>query len=176
MAILTTIFFILIGIIALLLILALFMKKEHYVQRSIVIRAPRQKVFDYIKLLRNQEHFNKWAKTDPNRIWEYTGTDGTVGFVIAWKGNKQAGEGAKEIMAIEEGKKIASQIRFIKPMAMVADIVMETESISDTETKVSMSNSGTINYPLNLMIPFAEKNFPKDMDASLIILKEILEK
>ena len=39
------------GIIVLLLIIALFMKKEHYVKREIIINAPRQKVFDYVKLL-----------------------------------------------------------------------------------------------------------------------------
>src|SRR5204862_703659 len=88
------------AIIALLLIIALFMKKEHYVKRDIVINAPRQKVFDFLKLLKNQDQFNKWAKTDPDRKWEYKGTDGTVGFIIAWSGNKKAGEGEKEIMNI----------------------------------------------------------------------------
>ena len=58
---LITILVVVAGIIALLLILALFMKKEHYVRREIVINAPRQKVFDYLKLLKNQEKFNKWA-------------------------------------------------------------------------------------------------------------------
>jgi hypothetical protein len=32
-----------------------------------------------------------------------------------------------------------------------------------------------LKYPLNIMIPMAEKRFPKDMDASLATLKNILE-
>ncbi len=64
MNILLTILLVLAGIIALLLIIALFMKKEHYVNREIIINAPRQKVFDFLKLLKNQDQFNKWAKAD----------------------------------------------------------------------------------------------------------------
>ena len=176
MNILITILLIVAGIIALLLIMALFMKRDHYVKREITIDAPRQKVFDFLKLLKNQDKFNKWAKADPDRNWKYKGTDGTVGFIISWNGNKNVGEGEKEIMKIIEGKRIETQIRFVRPMATIADVIMETESLSDNQTKVSMSNSGTLNYPMNLMIPIAEKRFPKDMDISLSALKNILEK
>ena len=165
-----------VGIIILLLIIALFLKKEHFVEREIVINAPKQKVFNFLKLLKNQDKFNKWAKVDPDRKWEFKGTDGTVGFIISWNGNKNAGEGEKEIMNIIEGKRIETQIRFLRPMKTVAHVIMETESLSDNQTKVNLINSGTIVYPLNIFIPLAEKNFPKDMDASLLTLKKILEK
>ena len=161
--------------ISLLLIIAFFLKRKHYVKREIIINAPLQKVFDFLKLLKNQDKFNKWAKVDPDRIWEYKGTDGTVGFVISWRGNKNAGEGEKEIMNIMEGKRIETQIRFVKPMTTTADVIMETESLSDNQTKVSLINSGILKYPTNLFIPMAEKRFPKDMDASLVTLKNILE-
>jgi uncharacterized protein YndB with AHSA1/START domain len=165
-----------VGFIALLLIIALFLKKEHYVKREIVINAPRQKVFDFLKLLKNQDKFNKWAKADPGRKWEYKGADGTVGFIISWNGNKNAGEGEKEIINIIDGKRIETQIRFVRPMKTTADVIMETEVLSDNQTKVNLINSGTLKYPMNIFIPLAEKNFPKDMDASLLALKEILEK
>ena len=152
------------------------MKKEHYVRREMIINAPIQKVFDYLKLLKNQDKFNKWAITDPDRNWEYKGTDGTVGFIIDWNGNKNAGEGEKEIMNIIEGKRIETQIRFVRPMATTANVIMETESLSDYQTKVYLSNAGTLKYPMNIFIPIAEKKFPKDMDISLSTLKNILEK
>lgn len=175
MIILVTILLVLTGIIALLLIMAVFIKKDHYVKREIIINAPLPKVFDFLKHLKNQDKFNKWAKADPDRNWEYKGTDGTVGFIISWYGNKDAGVGEKEIMNIIEGKRIETQIRFVKPMKTNADIIMETEAISDNQTKVSMSNAGTLSYPMNLMIPIVEKMFPKDMDISLATLKSILE-
>ena len=98
MNIIITILLILAGIVFLLLLLALFMKKQHYVKREIIIHAPRQKVFDFLKLLRNQDQFNKWATADKkNRKEEFKGTDGTVGFIYSWSGDKSAGQGEKEI-------------------------------------------------------------------------------
>lgn len=175
MNILVTILLILAGIIALLLIIALFMKKEHYVRREIIINAPRQKVFDYIRLLKNQDKFNKHAMEGPDRIREYKGTDGTVGFIYSWSGNKKAGVGEKEIKNIVEGKRMEAEIRFVKPMAATAKIIMETESLSDHQTKVTWTNSGTLKYPINIMVPMMEKMLPKDMDDSLATLKKILE-
>lgn len=67
MSIILSILFTLIGIIALLFIIAILMKKSHYVKREIIINAPSQKVFDYIKLLKNQDEFNTEAMEDPNR-------------------------------------------------------------------------------------------------------------
>ena len=175
MTILITILLVIAAIIALLLIIALFMKKEHYVKREIIINAPLQKVFDFLKLLINQEKFNKWAKADPDRNWKFKGTDGTVGFIISWKGNKKAGEGEKEIMNIIEGQRIETEIRFVKPMAVTSSVIMETEYLSGDQTKVSLINTGTLKYPMNIFIPMAEKNFPKDMDTSLSTLKNLLE-
>lgn len=175
MNIIITILLVVAAIIALLLIIALFMKREHYVKREIIINAPRQKVFDYVKLLKNQDEFNKHAMAGPEREREYKGTDGTVGFIYSWKGNKNAGEGEKEIKNIIEGKRIEAEIRFVKPMAATACIIMETESISDDQTKVSWSNAGTLKYPVNIMIPMMEKMLPKEMDSSLSTLKNILE-
>lgn len=176
MTVLITILLLLSGVFILTLLLALFMKKEHYVKRQITINVPAQSAYDFLKLLGNQEKFNKWAKTDPNRIWEHKGTDGTVGYIISWKGNKSAGEGQKEIIGLVEGKKIETEIRFVKPMKVTSSITMETEAQSANQTTVSLINSGKMKYPMNIFIPMAEKNFPKDMDESLATLKEILEK
>jgi len=163
------------GIIALLLIIALFMKREHYVNREIIINAPRQKIFDYLKLLKNQEKFNKHAMADPDRKGEFKGTDGTVGFIYAWSGDKSAGVGEKEIKNIVEGKRIETEIRFVKPIQAIGHMIMETESLADNQTKVYWSNAGILKYPLNIMVPMVEKNVAKDMDISLSTLKNILE-
>ena len=171
-----TILLVLAGIITLILIIALFMKREHYVKCDIIINAPRQKVFDYIKLLKNQDEFNKHAMAGPDRKREFKGTDGTVGYIYAWSGDKNAGVGEKEIKNIIEGKRIETEIRFVKPMRATASIIMDTESLSGDQTKVSWSNAGVLKYPLNILIPMMEKHVAKDMDSSLSTLKNILEK
>ena len=176
MSIIITILLVLAAVIALLLIMALFMRKEHHVKREIVINAPRQKVFDFVKLLENQEKFNKHAMVALDRKKESKGTDGTVGYIYAWSGNKNAGVGEKEIKSIIEGKRVEMEIRFTKPMVASATIILETESLPDDQTKVSWSNAGTLKYPVNIFIPMMEKNVAKDMDISLSTLKNILEK
>ena len=164
------------GLIAMILIIALFMKRHHYVRREIVIDAPSQKVFDFLKLLENQDKFNKHAMAGPERKKEFKGTDGTVGFIYGWSGGKEAGQGEKEIKSIVEGKRIETEIRFVKPMVTTAQIILETESISENQTKVSWSNAGKLNYPVNIMIPMLERMLPKEMDESLVTLKKLMEK
>lgn len=152
------------------------MKKQHYVRRDIIINAPSQKVFDYVKLLKNQDQFNKHAMADLDRVKSFKGTDGTTGYIYSWKGNKDAGEGEKEIKNIIEGKKVEMEIRFIKPMRVSATIIMETDPLPGDQTKVYWSNAGTLKYPINLFIPIMERSVAKDMDISLQNLKNILEK
>jgi hypothetical protein len=176
MNIIITILLVIAGFIGLLLIIGLFTKREHYVNREIIINAPLQKVFDYAKLLKNQDEWNKNAKGDPDKKEEFKGTDGTVGFIIAFSGNKYVGEGQKEIMNIIEGKRIETEMRFVKPMTFTASLIMDTESLSDNQTKVNLSHDGTLKYPKNIMILMFEKMFANQMNISLSTLKNVLEK
>jgi hypothetical protein len=52
-------------------------------------------------------------------------------------------------------------------MKITASMIMETEALTDNQTKVNFINTGILKYPLNLMIPMAEWNFAKDLDSSL---------
>lgn len=176
MSIVITILVILAGIIALLLIVAIFTKKDYTTQSEIIIHAPRQKVFDYMKQIKNQDNFNKWVMVDPGMKKDFKGTDGTVGFIYAWNGNKEAGEGEQEIKAIAEGKNIETEIRFVRPFAGVAHAKMTTESLSGNQTKVTWNTSSNMKYPLNIMLPMIVKMLEKDMGISLTTLKNILEK
>ena len=176
MSLLITFLLILAGIIVLMLILALFTRKTYNIQREMVINAPLQEVFNYVKQLKNQDHFNKWVMADPDMKRTFKGTDGTVGFIYGWNGNNKAGEGEQEIRAIEEGKKIETEIRFVRPFPVVAQANMVTTAVSDHQTKVIWSNTSAMNYPMNIMISMIEKMLAKDMDTSLANLKNILEK
>jgi flagellar basal body-associated protein FliL len=80
---------ILADIIALLLIIALFVRKTYSIEKERTIQKPRQQVFEYIKYLKNQDNFSVWASMDPNMKKGYRGTDGTVGFVSVWDSNEK---------------------------------------------------------------------------------------
>ena len=179
MTILTTILIVIAALIALLLIIALFAKKSYAVEREIIINKPTSEVFNHIKFLKNQDNFSKWATMDLNMKKEYTGTDGTPGFISAWDSeNKKVGKGEQEIKKIEEGKRLDTELRFIKPFAGLANAYMTTETAGAGNTKVTWGFDSKMNYPMNIMLLFMnmDKMFGADFATGLSNLKAILEK
>ncbi len=177
MQILKIILLVIVVIIAIPLIIALFVSNDYKITRSIIINKPQQEVFDYIKLIKNQEQYSKWVMTDPNMKKTFTGPDGTVGFIYAWDSkNKQAGKGEQEIKKINDGEGIDIEVRFEKPFKGIANTPIHTEAISANETKVIWGMNGTNKYPMNLMTLLMSSALGKDLDESLNLLKKNLEK
>jgi hypothetical protein len=178
MSILFTILILLVLIVAALLIAALFTQKDYSVQREIVVNQPSTAVFDFIKYLKNQDSFSKWATMDPDMKKEYRGIDGTPGFVSAWESeNKKVGKGEQEIVTILEGVRIDFNLRFIKPFPGVAKAYMSTESISENQTKVKWGLESGMKYPMNIMLLFMnmDKMLGDDLETGLQNLKRKLD-
>jgi hypothetical protein len=163
-------------IIAIPLIIALFVKKEYSIVREVTINKPKQEVFNYVKYLKNQDNYSKWVQTDPNMKKDFRGNDGTVGFIYAWNGNSEAGEGEQEIQSITEGERVDVEVRMKRPMEAVNYAPITTEAISDNQTKVKWEFKGKSPYPLNFMNLFVDGLLGKDLEKSLVTLKGILEK
>lgn len=166
-------------IIAIPLIIALFTKKEYGVEREILINKPKQEVFDYIKHLKNQDHYSKWANMDPNMKKEYRGTDATIGFVSAWDSDKEdVGKGEQEIKKIIEGERVDFELRFLKPFEATEAAYMITEANSENTTKVKWGFNGHMPYPMNilLLVMNMEEVIGGDLQTGLSQLKVVLEK
>lgn len=179
MKIIKRIVIVLVSIIALALIVALFVKKEYAVEREIVINKPKSEVFEYIKLLKNQDNYSVWNRKDPNMKKEYKGEDGTVGFVSAWESQMDdVGKGEQEIKKIVDGERVDMELRFIKPFEATDNAYMTTETVAENQTKVKWGFNGKMNYPMNLMLVFMdmEKMLGDDLQNGLNDLKEIQEK
>lgn len=165
-------------LVVLFLVAALFAKKEYTIERAITINQFKPEVFNYIRFLKNQDHYSKWVMTDPAMKKEFRGTDGTIGFVYAWDGNKKAGKGEQEIKQINEGK-LDLEIRFMRPFEGRADVYMATKHIPgghSHQTRVTWGMKGRSKYPMNLMTAMMGKMLGKDLETSLSNLKNILEK
>jgi len=162
--------------IALILIVALFVKKDFSAEREIMIQQPKDMVFDYVRYLKHQEEYSKWFKMDPNIRTTYVGVDGTVGFISHWESD-EVGWGEQEIKKITEGERIDYEIRFLKPFKSVSPIYMTTEAIDENQTKVRWGISGKTIYPLNIMNLFMdmEAMIGEDFQIGLNNLKNILE-
>lgn len=178
MKIIKGILFFVVGIVALALIVAIFVKKDYALEREVVINQPVEKVFDYIKYLKNQDNFSTWASMDPEMKKEFRGTDGEVGFVSAWESqDKNVGKGEQEITAIKENERLDYEQRFIEPFETTDFAYMTTSAVSDSVTNVKWGFTGRMEYPMNLMMLFMnfEEMLGADFENGLGKLKTILE-
>ncbi|MBA3680919.1 MAG: SRPBCC family protein [Bacteroidetes bacterium] len=165
-----------VGLIIVLLIVALFVKKESIIEREIIVNKPRAEVFNYVKHIKEQDKYNKWVMADPNMKKEYKGTDGAVGFIYAWDSDNKGGKGEQEIKNLVEGERVDLEIRFEKPFKAVSTSSIQTQTVSDTQTKVKWTFKSNSKYPINLMSALFEGMLGKDLNISLNNLKAILEK
>lgn len=161
-------------IIAIPLLAAIFIPKDYKVNRSVTIDRPATEVFQYVKLQKNQDHYNKWVMADPAMQKNYRGNDGDVGFVYAWD-SKTMGKGEQEIKSITEGKEVTTELRFEKPMESVGIATITTEPVSQSHTRVAWTMKGRSPYPFNLMNLFMDGMLGSDMESSLALLKNQLE-
>jgi len=177
MGIVITILIVLAGLIVLLLLVAAFTKKDFTLEKQIVINRSKQQVFDYLKLIRNQEQYSVWVMKDPNIKIVYTGTDGTVGFTSSWQSNdKNVGIGEQEIVNITEGESMEVEIRFKKPFEATNNALTTVTTVDDNRTKVINLFYGKSKFPMNLMNLVMDKMVGKDMQQNLVNMKNNLEK
>jgi hypothetical protein len=162
----------------LIAILAIVAPKTYDVSRSISISKPISEVFDYIRSLKKQDEWGPWAKKDPNMVKEFTGTDGEVGAISSWKGNKEVGEGEQKITGIEVNEVVETQLRFLKPFKSASDAYIRVLEEGNGSTKVTWGFSGENKFPVSIMMLFMnmDKNVGKDFEQGLSDLKLILEK
>lgn len=170
--------YIVLGIIALFFILALILPKDYEVTRSVEINQPKEVVFNYLKMLKNQDEFATWVQKDPNTKKSYRGVDGTVGFVSRWESDhEEVGVGEQEIIKIQDGQRIDYELRFEVPWESVSPAWLSTVSINPQTTKVEWGFAGHMPIPMNMMLLFMDmdETLGNDLQNGLNNLKNILE-
>ena len=176
MNILITILLVLGSLVALFLIIAFFTPREFSVEKKITITKSKQEVFNYLKLLKNQEYYSVWIMKDPNIKLIYTGTDGTVGAISSWTSdNKNVGIGEQEIKKLTDGESMEVEIRFKKPFEGTNNATTTVTTV-DGGTTVANAFYGKSKFPGNFMNLFMPTLVGKDMQQNLVNLKTILEK
>ena len=103
------------AIVLLIVVLGIIAPNRYEVRRSIIVNHTLPETFQYLKSIKNQDNWSPWKKKDPNMTQTFEGTDGEIGFVTKWNGNKDVGEGEQVIISIIENESIDSELRFFKP-------------------------------------------------------------
>jgi hypothetical protein len=173
----TTVIYIIAGLVLLIIILAVIAPKSYDVSRSITINQPVSKVFDYLRYLKNQDYWSPWQKRDPNMKKEFVGTDGKVGAISKWNGNKEVGMGEQELKRIVENDVIESELRFLKPWKSVSDAYLKVDETGEGQTQVKWGFRGRNKFPVSIMMLFMnmDKAVGKDFEEGLDSLKNLME-
>lgn len=171
MRILKIILFIILGIVGIALIVAAFVPKKFHAEGKVTIDRPIQEVYDYVKMLGNQQYYSIWFEMGTDIKTEYSGTDGTVGAKMEWD-SKEVGDGKQIIRSLDDNKKVVIDLYLMgdKP----ADYVYNLDAKSENTTEVSITLDAESPYPLNITNLFFDMNpyFQKTADK----LKTVLEK
>ncbi len=170
--------YILIGLLALLFLVHLIAPKEYNVFRTVEISKPKSEVFNYLNSLKSMDDWSPWAKKDPNMQKKFSGTDGEVGCISYWNGNKHVGEGEQEIKKIIDGDRIESELRFLKPFKSTSDCYIDVEDSGSGSTKVTWGFSGKSKFPMTIfgIIKSMDSMVGPDFEAGMASLKAVLEK
>jgi hypothetical protein len=114
---------------------------------------------------------------DPGKKTEVSGVDGTVGFIYSWDSkDKSVGAGSQEITSITEGKSITYKLAFERPMKNVAQSGFYLRDLGNEQTEVKWEFRGPTKFPMSLFKGFLQNMLGKDMDKSLVNLKNVLDK
>lgn len=171
----TKILLVLVVIVALFLVVAYLVPREFTLSKSVVINAPREKVYEYIRFLKSQEKYSIWVMADPNIAMQYTGTDGAVRATSSWKSEmKNVGVGAQTITALVPNEKVTVEIRFEKPMKATNYADTTLEAVGE-QTKVTNTFYGSNKFPMNITNLFLDKMIGGDIQKNLENLKKIME-
>jgi hypothetical protein len=171
------ILYIILGIVLLILVAVLLVSKDANYEKSILIAADREKVWQFVYKLSEMDKWSPWSTKDPNMKSTLSGTDGTVGAKQSWESKmKNVGEGSQTISKLEKHSLVETKLEFIKPFKSKADAYIKLAEESN-KTRVTWGFKSKMPYPMNLMKLFM--NFEKSMDADfgqgLNKLKELCE-
>lgn len=147
-----------------------------HIERSIDIKAPREKIFALINDFHQWDAWTPYNK-DPAMKKTYGGNASGKGAAYAWEGNRAVGKGEIAIVESVSPSRIAFDLHMIKPFEGRNHVVFALNIAGETTT-VSWILEDTQSYFSKVMGVFLnmDKMIGKDFDAGLAKLKSIAEK
>jgi Polyketide cyclase / dehydrase and lipid transport len=178
MKIFRQLFFFVIALIIATAGLSFFMPVSQKIKRSIIINAPAAVIFEQVKKLNNFNRFAVWTQQDSAARYTITGTDGTTGASMSWKGDPIiSGEGKIEITSLEATHKVGHRIQFSKPKKGSASSVFTIYEKAKDNSEVTWYFDLDTPRPWNIFNLFysLDKEMGKDFDTGLAALKLFIE-
>lgn len=168
--------YILLAIITIVIIALFVVDEKYHYEKSIIINAPAEKIYQNISSTKTFNQWNPWLKIDPNMKLEYSGTQGQIGDKYCWDSkNDDAGVGCQEITELIPNKKQKTRMDFKKPFegTSYSEIILTSEN---NGTKVTWTLDSELEKPMNIMKPMMDYWMGKSYGEGLETLKALSEK
>ncbi|WP_157450405.1 SRPBCC family protein [Chryseobacterium sp. CCH4-E10] len=147
----------------------------HY-EKSMIIKAPKEKVWNQISSMQSFNQWNPWMKLDPNMKITYSGTTGEIGDQYCWDSkNDNAGAGCQEIKELVPNQKQKTEMIFKRPFGgqATSEITLSPEGNS---TKVTWTMDTEQDAMMKIMRPMMDYQMGKSYEEGLNNLKNLVEK
>ncbi len=146
-------------------------------QRSLVMNAPREKIYDQIIDFHKWTNWSPYEHKDPSLKRTFSGAESGVGAKYAWEGNDDVGQGTMDITQAKKPISINIDLHFDKPFKGDNQVVFSMVPQGE-QTEVTWSMTGPNPFMCKLMGSFMdiEKMCCDDFDKGLANLKNVVEK
>ncbi|MBN1651462.1 MAG: SRPBCC family protein [Bacteroidales bacterium] len=164
-------------IVALVLLIALFVPKDVVYEKSILINAPIETVWENTNSLADMDKWNPWDEKDPTMSKGFMGTDGTIGAMQSWDSEvKEVGKGTQTITNIEAPTLFETDLVFLTPYESEAKAYVKLVQ-EGAQTNVTWGFKSVMPYPMNITSLFVnmESMMGEDWNKGLTKLKTICE-
>ncbi len=162
------------GLVLLLLVVGLFLPSAFSVQRSAVINATPNKVYNLVVEPKQWTKWSVWTQRDPDMKITYSGPPFGMGARWSWV-SKSEGTGSMEFTRVEPDRAVEYALSF-PDFGMRSNGALRLEPSGDA-TKVTWTNSGDVGgNPLkHYLAAMMDRMVGPDFEAGLANLKKLAE-
>jgi len=123
-------FMVILVLIAVFLLVGLLVLPDRvFVDRTITITAPPERIFPLVSNFREFNRWSPWAEKDPNTQYTFEGPESGVGAKVYWYSeNKQVGSGSQEIIESRDNELVRTALDFGEQGTASASYMIESTS------------------------------------------------
>lgn len=151
-------------------------ESKFYYEKSGVINAPPEKIFKYLSDFKLGELWSPYEKIDPNMKKNFIGDGKSVGSVMEFAGNREAGAGKLEFLQIIPNQLVEIELTMLEPIK-ARNIVKYrlVEEGAGTRFIWSMEGDGGFIGKLISVFIDCEKMVTKQFGTGIANLKNVVE-
>lgn len=165
-------------VIAVLLIAALFVPRLFVYEKSILINAPIDQVWEHTNSLTDLDKWSPWNSYDPDMKKTFEGVDGTRSSKLSWESSvDKVGAGSRTLVKLTPPFELQTELKFYNPYESEAKEYFILESKNENSTLVTWRFTSDMPYPFNLLqlVMNINEAIGKDFEKGLQQLKKLCE-